>query len=231
MPEIRGVLLDLDDTLYDEMTFVQAAMRNVAEFLAKRSSLESQQIEREMMAILREQGRGNVFDTWLDRNHTSERIRVRQLVEVYRSTEPRLELYPEAEEVLAELRSCGFLLGVITDGFFDVQARKIKALGLAEKVNKIWCTDEYGPGNWKPSPRPFRRALDKLGLQPEESVYVGNDVSKDFQGPRQIGMHAMHISRAGPCQEPHCPAGIHGQSLCDILDWAQGTQEQKENSL
>jgi putative hydrolase of the HAD superfamily len=47
----------------------------------------------------------------------------------------------------------------------------------------------------KPSPEIFKYALEKLGLSPEETVFVGDTVDADIQGAGKVGMRTVYIER------------------------------------
>ncbi len=47
-------------------------------------------------------------------------------------------------------------------------------------------------GHVKPHPLPFQTVLDRLGVGPEEAVYVGDNWLGDIQGAKQVGMAAVY---------------------------------------
>ena len=47
-------------------------------------------------------------------------------------------------------------------------------------------------GHVKPHPLPFETVLDRLGVGPEEAVYVGDNWLGDIQGAKQVGMAAVY---------------------------------------
>jgi putative hydrolase of the HAD superfamily len=52
-------------------------------------------------------------------------------------------------------------------------------------------------GKRKPSPEAFLYALEKLNVKPEEAIFVGDDLERDYQGAQRIGMRAIMINRKG----------------------------------
>lgn len=44
---------------------------------------------------------------------------------------------------------------------------------------------------YKPHPRPFRMALDRLGIAPQRAVHVGDDAGEDRAGAHAAGMQAV----------------------------------------
>jgi putative hydrolase of the HAD superfamily len=49
----------------------------------------------------------------------------------------------------------------------------------------------------KPEGEIFRRALDRLGVQPKAALFVGDDIENDVQGAEIAGMHAIWLNRSG----------------------------------
>jgi len=215
---IKAVLFDLDDTLYDERTFVISGFRAVVAYVADRFPVDEQGIFLTMMEVLSTEGRGKVFDKALDRYGLYSPALVEELVGVYRSHQPQITLYPDVIPVLATLKEYGVKLGIVTDGLHSVQKRKIEALGLEGLVDVIVYTDELGPNHWKPDPTGFLHALERLAVQPTEAAYVGNDPSKDFAGPKAIGMLPVHLKRNDNLiEETDCEAEVHITELAELL--------------
>jgi putative hydrolase of the HAD superfamily len=50
-------------------------------------------------------------------------------------------------------------------------------------------------GEQKPSEKPFRFALDKLNLYPEEVLFVGDSFTRDIMGAKKLGMNTLRIKK------------------------------------
>lgn len=198
---MKALLFDLDDTLYPEREFVESGFRAVARYLEETESLDREDLFRRMMRILDREGRGHVFDTVLKEFDRYRPELVPVLVHVYRTHSPTITLFEDVEPGLRRLRAVGVRLGVVTDGLATVQRRKIAALNLEPLVDVVVCTDEVGRDHWKPSVVPFQVAMELLRVEAAESAYVGNDPSKDFAGPRDLGMKTILMRRPGTEQE------------------------------
>ena len=205
----KAVIFDLDDTLYDERQFVYSGFKAVAQYLAGSYGLNDQKLFLRMQQLLCEEGRGTIFDRVLQDNGLDTSL-VSTLVEVYRSHKPVLELYPDAREILRDLKGSipdlkgsatgsvpEVVLGLITDGAARVQWNKIKALGLEDMMDIIIVTDDFGTECWKPSPVPYQRVMDKLGVSPEFCIYIGDNPVKDFVTARKLGWQTVRIRRPG----------------------------------
>ena len=85
----------------------------------------------------------------------------------------------------------------MTDGYADVQERKIEALGLAQRIGCRILTDVLGRSFWKPSAEGFHRVMAVLPGSAEGFVYVADNPRKDFIAPRALGWRTARIRRAG----------------------------------
>jgi putative hydrolase of the HAD superfamily len=136
-----------------------------------------------------------VFDTVLnDLNMPRDVALIDDLVRAYRTHEPRLTLFEDADRVLPLLWP-RYTLGILTDGASDVQRRKVKALDLQHRVEAIVYSDDFGREQWKPSPIPYLELLRRLHAEPSRAVYVGDNPKKDFVGARRLGLQTVRIRR------------------------------------
>ena len=104
------------------------------------------------------------------------------------------EIYPEVPEVLQQLRSQGYELGVISNfdtRFFDI----VRALRLEHFFDSVTISSLAGSA--KPSPQIFRHALDQHVVEPEEAMHVGDDPKEDFEGATDVGLSGVLLDRDG----------------------------------
>lgn len=77
--------------------------------------------------------------------------------------------------------------------------------------------DSTRVGCAKPDPRIFRSALDALGMEPADAVFVGDSLPRDMAGARAIGMrHIWLAGDAAPPAAPCCPGDRVLRSLGDL---------------
>lgn len=194
MKPTRCVLFDLDDTLYDESTFVHAGFLSAAEAVSGHVAVSPAEAVEAMSRIERREGRGRVFDRFLADNGLCVSW-VPAMLNAYRSSDPAIALYEDAHDLLLRLRQTGIPTGIVTDGYGMAQRAKVRSLGLDSLVDVVIYTDALGPGRGKPDVAGFVTALRMLNRSAEEAVYVGNDVRKDFIGPRRLSMRSVLVSR------------------------------------
>jgi putative hydrolase of the HAD superfamily len=101
------------------------------------------------------------------------------------------ELYPEAIEVLEVLRP-RFDLAVISN--FDGRLRMIlEQLGVSQFFSHVFLSSELGAD--KPDPLIYRRALKLSRFTPNETLHVGDDPARDWQGAAAAGLSVFQLER------------------------------------
>ncbi len=99
--------------------------------------------------------------------------------------ENSLHLFPEVPEVLEELQGA-YKLGMLTNGPSDLQRSKIEILGIESWFEDIVVSGEHGTA--KPDPKIFEIALERLGSDRTNSVYIGNSQQYDVAGANKAGL-------------------------------------------
>ena len=96
------------------------------------------------------------------------------------------ELRDGAAEMLQALKSRGYHLGVISNNasLYNV-FRVLEDYGIRGFMEDV--TVSSVTGYRKPHPEIFRIALRQMQAKPEMCVYVGDTVSRDIIGPKQVG--------------------------------------------
>jgi len=97
---------------------------------------------------------------------------------------------------LARLRAAGFRLGVVSNSDGRAAAA-LAACGLLEHFEVVIDSGEVGIE--KPDPRIFALALDRMGVAPDDAIYVGDLYEVDVVGARAAGLDAVLL-------DPH---GVH----------------------
>jgi len=94
-------------------------------------------------------------------------------------------------------------LGIISNfyGNLDIVCKDLKIQDLF-----VCAIDSTIEGFMKPDPRIFQAALDQLNVGPNEAIFIGDNIYRDMEGAKSIGMN--HIFLAGGNQydaKPCCP--------------------------
>lgn len=104
-------------------------------------------------------------------------------------------LIPGAMELLERLRLAGYMTGVLSNGFADVQHRKIARAGLADKIDLVVLSDDIGIN--KPDPRLFAHAqsLTPWPDDPGRHLMIGDNPATDISGALGAGWSAIWYRR------------------------------------
>lgn len=186
----KAVVFDLDDTLYPEHDYVTSGFRAVAAWAEETLGMVAEDAYRRLMRLFAESSAGT-FDRLVAELALPDGT-ARTMVAVYRGHNPELTLPDDTARLLERLRRT-YALGLVTDGYLDVQRRKVEALGLERYLDAVVFSDSHGRAHWKPSPRPFEAVVEQLGVPPAAAVYVADNPVKDFLGARRAGLRSIRL--------------------------------------
>jgi len=181
----------MDDTLYDEATYVESSLRAVAKYLSGKYGLSKNILFRDLMNILNLQARGQIFDTLLFQNNIFSKKEVKKCVSVYRKNIPKITMFIEATDVLDSLVEHPKYL--VSDGNKIVQSIKADALGTKAYFKKRFLTHRYGIKHAKPSTYCFSLIKKMEGCKWSEMVYVADDPNKDFVNLNPLGVETVRV--------------------------------------
>ena len=186
---VKGVIFDLDDTLYDEKDYVRSGYKAVAAYLDDPAAADAMwkffaEGKPAIDAYLQSVGKEDEKDACL---------------KVYREHIPDIKLREGAAELITFLKARNIMVGIITDGRVSGQEKKLSALGLYEMIDDIIITDSLGGVQFrKPNDISFRIMQNRWRIPFEQIVYVGDNPAKDFQASKQLGMnHIVFYNRNG----------------------------------
>ena len=189
----RAILFDLDDTLYDLRSYWRGRLHEaIHEVLAHyphfdRDALVHQAITEKVYieklpAFLRGQG---VDDEQL----------IASAHELFgRDWFGRLVLFDDAVQTLEALRP-RFKLGLVTNGPSRTQRSKIEQFQLADYLDMLIVSEEVGVA--KPNPAIFAIALERLGVAPSETLFVGDSPEFDLRGAAAAGLPFIWMNPHG----------------------------------
>ncbi len=102
--------------------------------------------------------------------------------------------YPDAAATLVTLRQAGLAVGVCSNWGWELDPF-LEDAGLLHLVDVAITSARAGAR--KPHPGIYAQTVEALGVDPAETVFVGDSWEPDVRGPRRFGMTAVHIWRAG----------------------------------
>ncbi len=99
------------------------------------------------------------------------------------------QLMPGTIEILEYLQN-KYRLHILTNGFIEIQERKVHNSGLNKYFKSIISSEEIN--KQKPHPEVFNYALQKAGTYAHKSIMIGDNLKSDVLGARNVGMQAIH---------------------------------------
>lgn len=112
------------------------------------------------------------------------------------------KVFPDAIPTVGWIEERGYGLGVITNAHADMQQGKLEVTGLSELLPLLVTLDTFGVG--KPDPRVFHEAARKLGVEPEQALYIGDEFDVDAFAAKEAGLQSAWLLRPG-----HAKGGMH----------------------
>ena len=207
------LIFDLDDTLYPEITYVMSGFKAVAAWGEELFGADKQQSYQTMVKTLETQGRGKVFDQWLQ-EVGQPRSLIKHAVKTYRWHAPQIALPDETVQVLERCK--GFPSFVVTDGHKIVQDRKLTALGVMHYIKHAYITHRYGIRNAKPSLHCFCLIKGREKVDWGDLIYIGDNPMKDFVNLNKVGAKTIRL-RQGMFKDYKAQAGYDAQETYDTL--------------
>ncbi|MBO4900088.1 MAG: HAD hydrolase-like protein [Lachnospiraceae bacterium] len=240
--KIKAVIFDLDDTLLSEYEFVVSGYKYVSVFLSRMIGVSAEEINERLWELSKDTY-ANAFNRLFDSYGIAyTKNEVISLVDAYRNHPANLTFYPDVYPTLNALKEKGILTDIISDGDPQRQWNKINfAVAAMQSDNRsendgqelaspdkwfdaIILNDEFGGERFrKPNPHGFKVIAGKLGIDPSEMIYVGDNPAKDFHISADLPVRTARIIREhGIYNDKEYLDGIKETygitALTDILD-------------
>ena len=190
---LKGVLFDLDNTLIDFLTMKRRCTQAAVSAMIKAGlKMEYKKAYSVMFEMYEEYGTEDqtIFQKFLRKVHKVDYKILSAGIIAYRKVKVN-ELVPYAgvKSVLSSLQKKGLKLGVVSDAPRLQTWLRLTEVGLVDYFDVVLGYEDTG--ELKPSPLPFRKALKKMKLKPEEVVFVGDNLRRDIAGAKKVGMKTV----------------------------------------
>ena len=98
-----------------------------------------------------------------------------------------------ARELMDYLRGQGYRMHMCSNGFHEVQYKKLRACGLTDYFDTIVLSENAGAN--KPSQAFFDYALRQTGAQKETTLMIGDNLQTDILGAKRAGLDVAYFNR------------------------------------
>jgi putative hydrolase of the HAD superfamily len=217
MQKYRNLFIDLDDTLYDFSAASREAFKETYDLLGYGRFFESFGQYMDIysphnLMLWGLYGEGKITKEELNRrrySHPLETVGVhdQELADTFcREALGRIPtkgpLMPGAMELLEYLRP-KYRLFILSNGFKELQSRKMKTAGIDGYFDTLILSEDIGVN--KPNRELYEYALQKTGSKVEESLMIGDMFETDITGAANIGMEQLYYNPKGKNGHPFAP--------------------------
>jgi HAD superfamily hydrolase (TIGR01549 family) len=140
----------------------------------------------------------------------------RVLEKLWQALRSRYPLYPDADELLVNLKQ-KYKLGIVTNGVAGLQRKKWHGCGLETWFEAVAISGELGIG--KPNPGIFELIASELNVPLESCVMVGDNSDRDVQGGINAGLKTVWVDRG--FKPRTASATLEVKALLEILPWLE----------
>lgn len=212
MAHPRAILFDLDDTILSAYGRPEAAWRAIANEMSDRlfpisPALAAETISafgkdfwsdptrhktwRMQIEAARRTIVATAFASLADAGHRLPSPEIaEQLADRFSAyREEQICLFPNALNVIDQLRQRGLRLALVTNGAAKSQRAKIDRFDLAHRFDHVQIEEEAGFG--KPDEQAYLHAMTALDVVPSETWMVGDNLEWEVAAPQRLGIFAV----------------------------------------
>ncbi len=188
---IKAVLFDLDNTIIDFVRFKKTCIEAAVDAMrAAGLGISKPRARKTFLEIFKEvhvEDR-TIFQRFLRRvtGRVDPKMVAIGVVAYRRARAKAYHSYPGIKRVIRQIRKRGIKTGIVTDAPRLKAWIRLVEIGLHDDFDVVVTFDDTG--KIKPDPEPFLKALRKLKVKPEDSMFVGDNIERDIVGANRLGM-------------------------------------------
>ena len=205
LTDIKGVLVDIDNTLYAYKPAHKKALEACYELFIKKFqtsfsfevfSEKYTEKRREVTERLKLQGAcrsrffafQSLFEDMKIPQAFNKALEYEKLY--WENFMKHIVLFENALSFLKQCKKKDLSVCAISDMQAYFQVRKLQILGVDHLVDYLVTSEEVGAE--KPAPVIFETALKKMSLKASQAIMIGDDEEKDIQGAKSVGIKHLH---------------------------------------
>lgn len=200
----KGIIIDLDDTLYNYKKAHDVALKEVILFAKRTLSINEEKIKEGFNKARKKthidlSGKASSHNRLLYFQKMLEELNINSMIyaldlynQYWNEFLQNMFLYEGIEEFLEKIKILNIKVCILTDLTSHIQYRKIRKLKLEKYIDYIVTSEEAGVE--KPHTHMFYKALDKMKLSKEDVIIIGDDYNKDIIGATNMEMKGIWIN-------------------------------------
>ena len=130
--------------------------------------------------------------------------------------ENMIALVPGGLDTIRYFKERGVKLALLTNGSSKSQRNKIEMFNLAHLFDHILIEEEIGFG--KPDDRIYMEALDRLGVEAEDTWMIGDNILWDVVAPQKLGIKGIWVNFKNSEKAENVDPFLTIKSLPEIMD-------------
>jgi len=215
---IKAVILDIDNTLMDFMRMKRAAVDAAVDAMIDAGlPMHKEQLREKIFEIYWKEGieDQNIFDKVLMKEFgkVDPKILAAGIIGYKRAKEGHMTLYPHVKMALTDLLKMG--VGVVSDAPRLSVWMRIVGLGLHHYFEHVVTFEDTGEK--KPSPKPFKKVLSLMEVEPAAAIMVGDWAERDIKGAKALGMRTAWAKYGNEFDTPVSGADFELNDIYDLV--------------
>jgi HAD superfamily hydrolase (TIGR02253 family) len=191
---MKAALFDLDNTIIDFMRMKrQSCDAAVSAMISAGLKIDKDRATKTLFRLYDKHGieYSMIFQEFLQEldGKIDHRILAHGIIAYRRAQLSLVEPYPGVVPTLLRLRERGYKLAIVTDAPRLKAWLRLVEMRLDDFFDTVITLDDTG--ECKPSEKPFRLALESLGVPPENAFFVGDWPERDVLGARALGIRTV----------------------------------------
>jgi putative hydrolase of the HAD superfamily len=222
---IKAVIFDLDNTLLDFKKMKEQGVKAaIGAMIEAGLDYDEDKAYADIFHIYHDKGWEYrlIFDDFLINTigKIDNKLLAAAIVAYRRAKEATLLVYPNVRRTLVHLIKHGIKIAVVSDAPSREAWMRIYYLNLHHVFDLVQTFDESKVH--KPSPIPFKMALEKLKIKPEEALMIGDWPERDLVGASQVGIKTIFARYGDTSDIKHSGADWEVDDIFEIVNIVDG---------